>query len=68
MQPVWPTSEAADETGSEAGALVNPLTIFGLFAVTAMLVFYTLEDRGPAFILAQMPATLPATKNALVPQ
>ncbi len=28
------------------------LTAFGLFAVTAMLIFYALEDRGPVFILA----------------
>ncbi|MGH9772213.1 MAG: hypothetical protein ACRD4Q_11020 [Candidatus Acidiferrales bacterium] len=27
------------------------LTIFGLFAVTLMLVFYALESRGPWFIL-----------------
>jgi hypothetical protein len=28
------------------------LTIFGLFAVTAMLVFYALEDRSRWFVLA----------------
>jgi hypothetical protein len=28
------------------------LTAFGLFAVTAMLVTYSLEDRSPWFILA----------------
>lgn len=28
------------------------LTLFGLFAVTAMLVFYALEDRSPHYILA----------------
>jgi hypothetical protein len=28
------------------------LTLFGLFAVTAMLVFYALEDRNRHFILA----------------
>jgi hypothetical protein len=28
------------------------LTIFGLFAVTAMVVFYALESRSPAFVLA----------------
>jgi hypothetical protein len=28
------------------------LTLFGLFAVTAMLIFYALEDRNPRFILA----------------
>ncbi len=30
---------------------VNPLTIFGLFAVTAMLVTYALENRSRWFIL-----------------
>jgi hypothetical protein len=30
---------------------MDALTIFGLFAVTAMLVFYALEERGPHFIL-----------------
>lgn len=28
------------------------LTAFGLFAVTAMLTCYALEDRSPAFVLA----------------
>lgn len=31
---------------------MSPLTAFGLFAVTAMLVFYALEKRSPWFILA----------------
>jgi hypothetical protein len=31
---------------------VDWLTAFGLLAVTAMLIFYALEDRGHAFILA----------------
>jgi hypothetical protein len=31
---------------------MSALTLFGLFAVTAMLVFYALEDRSPWFILA----------------
>jgi len=31
---------------------VNPLTIFGLFAVTAMMLCYALERRSPWFILA----------------
>ena len=30
---------------------MSPLTLFGLFAVTAMLVCYALEDWGPGFIL-----------------
>jgi len=31
---------------------MNPLTAFGLFAVTAMLITYALEKRHPLFILA----------------
>ena len=31
---------------------MNSLTAFGLFAVTAMLIFYALEDRSPWFIFA----------------
>lgn len=31
--------------------LLNPLTLFGLFAVTAMLVCYAFEDRSRWFIL-----------------
>ena len=31
---------------------MDGLTLFGLLAVTAMLVFYALEDRSPWFILA----------------
>jgi len=31
---------------------MSTLTLFGLFAVTAMLVFYALEQRSPWFILA----------------
>lgn len=31
---------------------MDPLTLFGLCAVTAMLVFYALEDRSPWYILA----------------
>jgi hypothetical protein len=27
------------------------LTVFGLFAVSAMLIFYALEPRGPVYIL-----------------
>jgi len=34
------------------GAALNSLTAFGLFAVTAMLIFYALEDRSPWFIFA----------------
>jgi hypothetical protein len=31
---------------------MGALTLFGLFAVTAMLIFYAVEDRSPWFILA----------------
>ena len=31
---------------------MNMLTLFGLFAVTAMLVTYALENRSPWFVLA----------------
>jgi len=31
---------------------LNPLSIFGLFAVTAMLVFYALEKRSHWYVLA----------------
>jgi hypothetical protein len=31
---------------------MNGLTLFGLAAVAAMLVFYVLESRSPAFVLA----------------
>ena len=31
---------------------MDKLTLFGFFAVAAMLVFYALEDRSPWFILA----------------
>lgn len=31
---------------------MDSLTLFGLFAVTAMLIFYALEDRSPWCILA----------------
>jgi len=31
---------------------MNALSLFGLIAVTAMLVFYALEHRSPWFILA----------------
>jgi hypothetical protein len=34
------------------------LTAFGLFAVTAMLVCYALEDRGPGFVLGFAAACL----------
>jgi len=30
---------------------MDSLTIFGLFSVTAMLIFYAVEDRRPTYIL-----------------
>jgi hypothetical protein len=32
--------------------VLDGLTLFGLVAVTAMLIFYALEDRNPSYILA----------------
>jgi hypothetical protein len=32
--------------------LMDALTLFGLVAVTAMLIFYALEDHSPWFVLA----------------
>jgi hypothetical protein len=32
-------------------ALVDPLSLFGLFAVTMMLVCYALEEKHPLFVL-----------------
>ena len=40
---------------------MNRLTIFGLFAVTAMLVCYAFEDRSPWFVLAFAAACLLAS-------
>ena len=31
---------------------MSPLTLFGLIAVSVMLIFYALEDRSPWYILA----------------
>ncbi len=43
--------EITDARGTREGHYVNPLTLFGLFAVTAMLVCYALEKRNRWFIL-----------------
>ena len=40
---------------------MDPLTLFGLFAVSAMLIFYALEDRDPWFVLAFAGACLLAS-------
>jgi len=36
----------------QKGNIMDALTLFGLFAVTAMLVAYALEKKSPWFILA----------------
>jgi hypothetical protein len=41
----------AAKTSSERRLMVDGLSAFGLFAVTAMLVCYALEDRSAWFIL-----------------
>jgi hypothetical protein len=40
---------------------MNGLTLFGLIAVTAMLVFYALETRSPYFVVAFAGACLMAS-------
>jgi len=45
-------SRAESKQESEAEEMVDGLTLFGLMAVTAMLIFYALEDRNPWYILA----------------
>lgn len=40
---------------------MDPLTLFGVFAVTAMVVLYALEDRGRHFVLAFAGACLLAS-------
>lgn len=41
-----------DSASARAYIKMDTLTAFGLFAVTAMLVFYALEGRKPAYVLA----------------
>ena len=45
-------TRAAVRAKQERQVTMDRLTLFGLFAVTAMLVCYALEDRSPWFILA----------------
>jgi hypothetical protein len=63
----WPTGEvyrSANQEGTCGAGVIAPrsrtvymvvsmdsLTVFGLFAVTAMLVFYALEERNTFYIL-----------------
>jgi hypothetical protein len=44
----WDTASAHEAGGA---TVLDALTLFGLFAVTAMLVCYSLEVRSPWFIL-----------------
>jgi hypothetical protein len=46
------TTELITDAKRERLATMDGLTLFGLFAVTAMLVCYALEDRSRWFILA----------------
>jgi hypothetical protein len=46
------SKKSVDVDGTSESEDMNPLTMFGLFAVTAMLVFYALERRSRWFILA----------------
>ena len=39
-------------TARDRALHMTPLSLFGLFAVSAMLVFYALEHRNPGYILA----------------
>jgi len=45
-------TRAAVRAKRERQMTMDRLTLFGLFAVTAMLMCYALEDRSPWFILA----------------
>ncbi len=60
MAPAWSQGEApwtaarrnfSASSGTLAAPTVNPLTLFGLFAVSSMLVCYAFEKRSPWFIL-----------------
>ena len=42
----------AAERARGGAKLMDALSLFGLFAVTAMLACYALEDRSPAYVLA----------------
>src|ERR1700704_2885807 len=48
----WNVRHFARNFGSRIGDRMDSLSLFGLFAVTAMLVCYALEDRSRWFILA----------------
>ena len=48
---VW-RSLTRQNVGRSTVVDMDALTAFGLFAVSAMLVFYALEDRSPWYVLA----------------
>ena len=57
MKRIWrgPRSRARSakaRRNSKHGRIVDALTVFGLVAVSLMLVCYALEDRGAGYILA----------------
>jgi hypothetical protein len=47
-----PCNGFALQSRCNQGDALTALTAFGLFAVTAMLIFYALEERSPWFIFA----------------
>ena len=47
---------------------MDALTVFGVLAVSFMMVFYALEDRSPAFILAFAGACLLASAYGFLPR
>jgi hypothetical protein len=59
--PLGPLGMAALYASDSHGSAMDSLTLFGLFAVTAMLVTYALEDRDRWFILAFAAACLLAS-------
>jgi hypothetical protein len=49
---IYHSSALLAYSGYPFGSPMDALTIFGLVAVTAMLMFYALEDHSPWFIFA----------------
>ncbi len=50
--PPFVLAQAGTEGPQANGKIMDALSLFGVFAVTAMLVFYALEDYSRWFILA----------------
>jgi hypothetical protein len=46
------TVQAIVREPKSTSSIVNPITAFGLFAVSAMMIFYVLEPRSHWFVLA----------------